>query len=137
MRVTHGSIARNVLANLQGNISRMGETQQRLSTGNQINRPSYSPSGTASAMEMRSQLALQKQYTRNAEDGMAWLNAADGALQGVDDKVARARSLVLQGMSTGGTGQTARDALAAHPRTERVDPGRGEHDLPEPPSVRR
>jgi flagellar hook-associated protein 3 FlgL len=113
MRVTHGSIAKNVLANLQGNISRMSETQQRLSSGKQINRPSDSPSGTASAMELRAQLAQQQQYVRNVDDGMGWLNAADGALPGVDEKVARARSLVLQGMSAGSSGQTARDALAA------------------------
>jgi flagellar hook-associated protein 3 FlgL len=113
MRVTHGSIAKNVLANLQGNISRMSETQQRLSSGKQINRPSDSPSGTASAMELRAQLAQQQQYVRNVDDGMAWLNAADGALQGVDEKVARARSIVLQGMSAGSSGQTTRDALAA------------------------
>jgi flagellar hook-associated protein 3 FlgL len=113
MRVTHGSIARNVLANLQGNINRMSETQQRLSSGKQINRPSDSPSGTASAMELRSQLAAQQQYRRNADDGMAWLNAADSALQGADEKVTRARSLVLQGMSTGSNSQTIRDTLAA------------------------
>ena len=113
MRVTHGSIAKNVLANLQGNINRMSETQQRLSSGKQINRPSDSPSGTASAMEMRAQLAQQQQYVRNVDDGMAWLNAADGALQGVDEKVARARSIVLQGMSAGGSGPTTREALAA------------------------
>lgn len=113
MRVTHGSIAKNVLANLQGNINRMSDTQQRLSSGKQINRPSDSPSGTASAMEMRAQLAQQQQYVRNVDDGMAWLNAADGALQGVDEKVARARSIVLQGMSAGSSGQTTREALAA------------------------
>ncbi|GAA0917335.1 flagellar hook-associated protein FlgL [Virgisporangium aurantiacum] len=113
MRVTHGSIAKNVLANLQGNISRMSDTQQRMSSGKQINRPSDSPSGTASAMELRAQLAQQQQYVRNIDDGTAWLNAADSALQGVDEKVARARSLVLQGMSAGSSGQTTRDALAA------------------------
>jgi flagellar hook-associated protein 3 FlgL len=112
MRVTHGSIARNVLANLQGNINRMSDTQQRLSSGKQINRPSDSPAGTASAMEMRAQLASQQQYVRNAEDGMAWLNAADSALQGAGDKVTTARSLVLQGMSAG-SGPEARNALAA------------------------
>jgi flagellar hook-associated protein 3 FlgL len=113
MRVTHGSIAKNVLANLQGNINRLSDTQQRLSTGKQINRPSDSPSGTASAMELRAQLAQQQQYRRNADDGIAWLNAADGALQGVDEKVARARSVVLQGMSAGSSGQSVREALAA------------------------
>jgi flagellar hook-associated protein 3 FlgL len=115
MRVTHGSIARNVLANLQGNVNRLGETQQRLSSGKQISRPSDSPGGTVSAMELRSQLAAQRQYTRNADDGMAWLNAADGALQGISEKVTRARGIVLQGMSAG-NGPAVRGALAAEIR---------------------
>ncbi len=115
MRVTHGSIAKNVLANLQGNINRLNETQQRLSSGKQINRPSDSPIGTVSAMELRAALAKQQQYVRNAEDGIAWLNSADSALQGVGEKVTRARGLVLQGMSAG-NGQASRDALAAEIR---------------------
>jgi flagellar hook-associated protein 3 FlgL len=115
MRVTHGSIARNVLANLQTNVNRLSETQQRLSSGKQLNRPSDSPTGTVSAMELRSTLSAQQQYKRNADDGIAWLNAADSALQGVDEKVTRVRSLVLQGMSAG-NGQASRDALAAEIR---------------------
>lgn len=115
MRVTHGSIAKNVLANLQTNVNRLNETQQRLSSGKQINRPSDSPGGTVSSMELRSSLAQQQQYTRNADDGIAWLNIADSALQGVDEKVTRARSLVLQGMSAG-NGPESRNALAAEIR---------------------
>jgi flagellar hook-associated protein 3 FlgL len=115
MRVTHASIAKNVLANLQGNINRMSETQQRLSSGKQINRPSDSPTGTVSAMELRSAMAAQQQYARNAEDGVAWLNVADAALQSVDEKVTRARSLVLEGMSAGSSAQS-RQALAVEIR---------------------
>ena len=115
MRVTHGSIAKNVLANLQTNVNRLNETQQRLSSGKQINRPSDSPGGTVSSMELRSSLAQQQQYKRNADDGVAWLNSADSALQSVDEKVTRARSLVLQGMSAGGS-QASREALAAEIR---------------------
>ena len=72
---------------------------ERLSSGKQISRPSDSPGGTVSSMELRSSLAQQQQYKRNADDGITWLNIADSALQGVDEKVSRARSLVLQGMS--------------------------------------
>src|SRR5688500_15067741 len=99
MRVTHNSIAASVLANLQGSITRLGETQQRLSSGKQISRPSDSPAGTVSAMEMRSQIAANKQYVRNADDGVGWLNAADSALQNASDQVIRARGLVLQGLN--------------------------------------
>jgi flagellar hook-associated protein 3 FlgL len=112
MRVTHNSIAANVLANLQGNINRLGETQQRLSSGKQISRPSDSPAATVSVLELRSEVAASKQYARNADDGLGWLNTADGALQSTSELITRARGLVLQGMSTGSMGTEARQALA-------------------------
>jgi flagellar hook-associated protein 3 FlgL len=111
MRVTHNSIAANVLANLQGNINRMGEIQQRLASGKQINKPSDSPAATVSVMALRSEVAANKQYARNADDGLGWLNAADGALQSASELVTRARGLVLQGMSSQ-TGPEAKQALA-------------------------
>jgi flagellar hook-associated protein 3 FlgL len=115
MRVTHNSIAANVLANLQGNINRIGETQQRLSSGKQISKPSDSPAATVSVMALRSEVAANKQYARNADDGIGWLNTADSALQEAGTLVTRARSLVLQGMSDT-TGATSRQSLGAELR---------------------
>jgi flagellar hook-associated protein 3 FlgL len=111
MRVTHNTIAANVLANLQGNINRLGETQQRLSSGKLITKPSDSPAGTVSAMQLRAELAANRQYARNADDGLGWLNTADSALQESSTLVTRARSLVVQGIS-GSVGQESRTALA-------------------------
>ena len=112
MRVTHNSIAAHVVANLQGNINRLGETQQRLSSGKLISKPSDSPAGTVSAMELRSELGANRQYARNADDGLGWLSAADSALRDSSDQVIRARGLVLQGLSTGTVGPESRAALA-------------------------
>jgi flagellar hook-associated protein 3 FlgL len=113
MRVTQQSIASSVLNGLQGNITRLGETQQRLSSGKLITKPSDSPSGTVSAMALRSDLAATRQYSRNADDGLGWLTAADTALTSSSEQINRARDLVLQGMSTGSAGSPdAREALA-------------------------
>jgi flagellar hook-associated protein 3 FlgL len=112
-RVTERSIATNVLTGLQGNLSRLGDTQQRLSSGKQINRPSDSPIGTVASMQYRSEIATTRQYSRNADDGVGWLGTADTALSSVVDLVNRARDQVLQGMSAGSAGtQDAREALA-------------------------
>ena len=112
-RVTERSIATNVLTGLQGNLSRLGDTQQRLSSGKQINKPSDSPIGTVAAMQYRSDIATTRQYSRNADDGVGWLGTADTALSSVVDLVNRARDQVLQGMSAGSAGtQDAREALA-------------------------
>jgi flagellar hook-associated protein 3 FlgL len=115
MRVTHNSIAASTLANLQGNINRLGDVQQRLSSGKQISKPSDSPAGTVAVMELRSELAANKQYARNADDGLGWLNTADSALRSASELVTRASSLVGQGIS-GAAGPEARKALAAEIR---------------------
>lgn len=113
-RVTERSIAANVLTGLQGNISKLGETQVRLSSGKNFQRPSESPTGTVESMQFRSDIAASKQYSRNADDGVGWLGVTDTALTSIIEQVRRARDLVLQGMSAGSaTAPGARDAIAA------------------------
>jgi len=112
-RVTERSIATNVLVGLQGNLSRLGDIQQRLSSGKQISKPSDSPTGTVAAMQYRGDLATAKQYSRNADDGLGWLGTADSTLTNVMGQVQRARELVLEGMSNGAGGSPdARAAIA-------------------------
>ncbi|GGT08390.1 flagellar hook-associated protein FlgL [Planobispora rosea] len=114
MRVTESSISTRVLNNLQNNVSRGGDIQQRLSSGKQLTRPSDSPAGTASALSLRSDLRTQEQYIRNADDGLGWVGTIDTALTSANSQVGRARELVLQGMSSGSGGaQGARIALAS------------------------
>ncbi len=112
-RVTERSIATNVLVGLQGNLSRLGDIQQRLSSGKQISKPSDSPTGTVAAMQYRGDLATAKQYSRNANDGLGWLGTADSTLTNVMGQVQRVRELVLEGMSNGAGGSPdARAAIA-------------------------
>jgi flagellar hook-associated protein 3 FlgL len=98
-RVTHRSIATTSLAGLQHNISRLGDIQQQLSSGKRVTKASDSPGGAVAAMQYRSDIAAQNQYTRNADDGLGWLGRADTALTSVVDQVNRARDLVLQAKS--------------------------------------
>ncbi|GGL59587.1 flagellar hook-associated protein FlgL [Planomonospora parontospora] len=113
MRVTERSISTRVLNNLQGNISRLGDIQEKLSGGKQLSRPSDSPTGTTSALSLRSDIRTQEQYTRNTDDGLGWLGTIDTALTSANGQVNRARELVLQGMSSGAGGSvSARTALA-------------------------
>jgi flagellar hook-associated protein 3 FlgL len=113
-RVTERSIATNVLVGLQGNLKRLGDIQQRLSSGKQISQPSDSPTGAVEIMQYRGELATAEQYARNADDALGWLGTVDTAVGSMIDQVQRARQLVLTGMSNGSGGSTdARAALAA------------------------
>ena len=110
-RVTQSMMTSRSLAGLQGGLSRLAKIQEQLSTGRVLNRPSDSPGDTAAAMRLRSVVAAQQQYARNAQDGLGWLNTIDSTLQGANDQVRRARDLALQGIN-GAAGADAREALA-------------------------
>ena len=112
LRVTQRSIATQTLAGLQNNIGRLGEIQQRLSSGKQISKPSDSPTGTVSAMQLRSEIRANEQWSRNADDGIGWLGTMDQTLSSSLTSVQKVRALTLQGLNSGATSQQALDALA-------------------------
>ena len=113
-RITGNMIANRVLNNLQHNLSRMGDLQEQMSSGKLLNRPSDSPTGTVSAMQLRTEMRQLEQYGRNSGDALSWLTTLDSTLSGVIPQVSKVRDLALQGMSagTGGSAQ-GREALAA------------------------
>ena len=112
-RVTQSMMSQGSLAAMQTSLARLAKTQEQLSTGRVLNRPSDSPTDTTSAMRIRSSLADAQQYARNADDGNGWLSTIDSALTSANDQVLRARDLALQGANQGSVGATAREALAA------------------------
>ncbi len=111
-RITQHSIGMRTLAGLQGNLSRLGEIQQQLSSGKLISKPSDSPTGTVSAMQFRSEIRTNEQWARNADDGLGWLNTMDSKLTNALVPLNRAGTLTLQGLNSGATSPAAREALA-------------------------
>lgn len=111
MRVTEGSISTRVLANLQRNMARGAQIQEQLSTGKQISRPSDSPTGTLTSMQLRGETRSYEQYSRNANDGLGWLSAVESSLSESATLVNRARELTLQGLNSGVGSSTSREAL--------------------------
>lgn len=112
-RITQRLMVQRSLSSLQLGLGRLANTQEKLSTGRLINRPSDSPTGTNQAMRLRQQLAADTQHARNAQDGLSWMGAADSTLQSMLDGTRRARDLILQASSTGSSGPDARNAIAA------------------------
>jgi flagellar hook-associated protein 3 FlgL len=112
-RVTQRSVSATSLAGLQGNLDRIGKIQQQLSSGRLISKPSDSPTGTVTALQLRAEIRSNEQFTRNAEDGIGWLGTIDTSLTGALGNTRRVRDLVLQGNSTGAAGQQAREGMAA------------------------
>lgn len=108
IRVTVGSAQAGALAGLQSSSSRLADLQQKLASGNQIAVPSDNPAGTVRAMDLRGDLKLNAQYSRNQSDATAWLSVADTAYGQITDLVQKARTLTVQASNTGAsTGASA------------------------------
>jgi flagellar hook-associated protein 3 FlgL len=112
-RVTDNSIHTRVLANLQRNIARGEKIQEQLSSGKQLNRPSDSPTGTVSSLQLRAESRANQQYARNADDGLGWLGTLDDTLSSASTLVNRARDLTVQGLNQGAGNAQSNAALAA------------------------
>jgi flagellar hook-associated protein 3 FlgL len=111
-RVTDRSIHTRVLANLQRNLAKGEKIQDQLSSGKQLNRPSDSPTGTVSSMQLRAESRANEQYVRNADDGLGWLDTLESTLSRSSNLVNRARDLAVQGLNTGANSAQANEALA-------------------------
>jgi flagellar hook-associated protein 3 FlgL len=111
-RITQRLMTQHSLTSMQSNLNRLSASQDRLSSGKAINRPSDSPTGTNDAMRLRAALAAGDQHVTNAQDGSSWLDHTDSTLNSMLTSVHRVRELMVQGASTGGSGPSARSAIA-------------------------
>jgi flagellar hook-associated protein 3 FlgL len=111
-RITDRSIHTRVLANLQRNLAKGDRIQDQLSSGKQINRPSDSPTGTVSSMQLRAESRASEQFIRNADDGLGWLSTTESTLTSASALLNRARDLTVQGLNTGVNSTQSNEALA-------------------------
>lgn len=110
-RITQRTVAQRTTGNLQYALRRMATTQEQLSSGRQISRPSDNPVGTVAALRFRANIRQTEQYVRNAEDGLDWLGSADRTLTTSLDQIRRVRDLTVQGLN-GSNGPNERRAMA-------------------------
>ena len=112
MRVTQGSSSRGALIGLQTQAAKLAGLQAQLSSGQQITKPSDNPTGTVSALQLRSQLKQNTQYQANGTDAIGWLTTVDTAYSSITSQLQQVRTLVLQGMNTGAASASSNEALA-------------------------
>jgi flagellar hook-associated protein 3 FlgL len=111
-RITNSMVSRTVLSDIQDVFGKLSRTQERLSSGKQLTKPSDDPFAASRALLYRTGLDANKQYQSNVDEASSWLDASDTALAQLGDSATRARTLILQG-ANGSNSQVQRDAIAA------------------------
>ena len=79
--------------------SMLSSAMEKLSTGSRINESKDDAAGLAIASSMTSQIRGMNQGIRNANDGIALAQTADGALNEVTNMLQRVRELAVQSAS--------------------------------------
>ncbi len=95
MRITQNSMNRTQLAGVNESLSRLQKTQEQLTTGKRLNRPSDAPVDTVSAMRLRDQQRALSQLGRNIDDGLSRLQMTDDALTRAHSMLNKVRSQVV------------------------------------------
>jgi len=105
MAVINTNIAATITSNaLAKNERAMGQTMERLSTGQRINSAADDAAGLAISSKMTSQIRGLDQAVRNGNDAISMIQTADGAAIEISNMLQRMRELSVQAAtSTNGT----------------------------------
>lgn len=96
MIIQHNISAMNGARNNKINQVSLSGSQAKLSSGYRINKAGDDASGLAVSEKMRAQIRGQQQASRNASDGINFIQTAEGFLQEMQDVLHRIRELAVQ-----------------------------------------
>jgi flagellin len=96
MRINHNISAMITQGSLSKVNKELGVSLERLSTGLRINRASDDAAGLSVSEQMRTQITGMSTAKRNAQDGIALLNIAEGAVNEIEAMLQRMRELAVQ-----------------------------------------
>jgi flagellin len=108
MRINHNISSMITQAALTRVDRDLNKSLERLSTGLRINRASDDAAGLSVSEQMRTQVSGMSKAKGNAQDGIALLNIAEGAVNEIEAMLQRMRELAVQ---------SANDTLTSTERT--------------------
>src|SRR3954471_1364698 len=100
MQINTNIAALNTYRNLTSNQNSLNSSLERLSSGLRINRAADDAAGLVISEGLRSEAGGTRVAIRNAQDGIALAQTADGALEEVHAMLQRMRDLSVQAGST-------------------------------------
>jgi flagellar hook-associated protein 3 FlgL len=117
MRVSTAQFQMESISRMLQQQERLGEIQQKISTGRRILTPSEDPTGSARILDLRQVVEINEQYQRNSDMVQARLESQDITLTSMVDVFQRIRELAVQGLNDP-LGQENRDGIAAEIRQQ-------------------
>ncbi len=103
MRINHNIASMNTYRQLTVNNSALAKSTEKLSSGLRINRAGDDAAGLAISEKMRGQIRGLDQAQRNAQDGISYIQTAEGALNETHSILQRMRELAVQSASGSNT----------------------------------
>ena len=96
MRINNNIMAFNANRNLGTSNTSLGKSLEKLSSGYRINRAGDDAAGLVISQKLRAEIGGLKQAQRNAQDGISYVQTAEGALAEVHNMFGRMRDLAVQ-----------------------------------------
>ena len=96
MRINTNVSALNTHRQMTLNANNATKSMEKLSSGLRINRAADDAAGLSISEKMRSQISGLEQASRNAQDGVSYLQTAEGALNEVSNMLVRMKELNVQ-----------------------------------------
>lgn len=96
MRINHNMSAIFANRQMQNVAARLDKSIEKLASGEMINRAGDDASGLAVSEKMRTQINGLIMAERNAQNGLSFIQVAEGSFQQLNDIMQRIRSLAVQ-----------------------------------------
>ena len=110
LRINQNPAAINAYRNLFQTQNMMGKSLEKLSSGYRINRAADDAAGLVKSESLRTEIRGYQAAVRNAQDGISFVQVAEGALNEVHSILQRMRELAVDAANTATTDGVAQQA---------------------------
>jgi flagellin len=110
MRINQNIAAYNAYRNLNTTSSALSKSLEKLSSGFRINRAADDAAGLVKSEALRAEIGGTNQAIANAQDGVSFVQTAEGALNEVQAILQRVRDLAVSAANTATTDGSAQKA---------------------------
>ncbi|MDH3249888.1 MAG: flagellin [Acidimicrobiia bacterium] len=110
MRINSNPAAVNAYRNLTSTNVGLGKSLEKLSSGFRINRAADDAAGLVKSETLRAEISGNKAAIRNAQDGISFVQTAEGAMNEVHSILQRMRELAVDAANTATTDGVAQQA---------------------------